>query len=387
MRPELCRSLAVGLPLALASLTPSDAEACAELMCNTVDFWSGVEVVNADKIPVDGVLVLSGYHNFGEDEGLVTSVELEVTLDGQPIAGALETTSIHGTLIWRPAAPWQAGATYKLTGTIDNPDDPDDYYVCSEDVVLDTDIVIDAGPGGAFEAAPFVVVNSDVQTTEPVTLETLACCEGAAPTRMSDGCLGFFIDYDGSQCAPVFRLGKLFVYLQSPAAATGPISKQLVYTVMVDGVPQETRPYPEFTVFLDAPGCVTIEAKDLASGAVSTSPEQCFGMDVADQLGKLPNDAAPMCPLFQCEPTDEGWDLTRCTPVDPADPPTEGGGADSSGGSSGSSGSDSASGGEDDDAKGCACATSPTGDAGWLALVGLLALGRRRGRLRRRRAV
>ena len=386
MRPEVLNAVAVALPLALATLTPTDALACAEAICKDVDFWSGLMPTNADKIPADGVLVLSGFHNHGDDEDSLDRFALEVTLDGQPIAGALETTSVHGALVWRPAEPWQAGKTYKLGGTFDNPEnDPDGYYNCAEDVVFDADLVIDAAPGCAFEAAPFVVNNSEVQSIEPITLETLACCEGASPTRQSDGCFGFFYEYDEAQCGAAFTLGKLFLYVQSPFAATGPISKQLVYTVTVDGVPEQTSFFPEFTLYLDAPACVVFEAMDLASGTVSKSPEQCFGMDVADQLGQQPNDALPKCELFQCEPTEEGWDLTKCTALDPVDPPTEGGGEGSSDGASGSSGSDSGAGA--DDAKGCACATAPAGAPGWLALVGLLALGRRRRPSRRRRAV
>lgn len=132
-----------------------------------------------------------------------------------------------------------------------------------------------------------------------------------------------------------------------------------MYTRKVDGLGHLQRIEPRFSVQLGRPFCVELEALDLASGAMTTSGRQCFGDEVADQLGLQmldpPEDLG--CALQICEPIAGTWDLERCTPYGP--PPSDPGGVV-----------------EQD--SGCGCISGTGGDAGALAGLGLLTLFRRR---------
>jgi len=74
----------------VAIATPGEAQAdaagCYE-PCYNIDAWQDLAPVNAMKIPSDGVLVLQGNHT-GDDAASLPSIELLVTKDGQPLAGA-----------------------------------------------------------------------------------------------------------------------------------------------------------------------------------------------------------------------------------------------------------------------------------------------------------
>src|SRR5688572_22081604 len=130
-------SLTLAFPLVLtAAALPDEAEACAGYYapCDDVEAWLDLAPRNADKIPVDGVLVLQGTYPGVDPDMAIDSIVLEVTLDGQPIAGALETTPHRGTLVWRPTDPWTAGATYQLVGTVTN--GPEAFECAAEELPL-----------------------------------------------------------------------------------------------------------------------------------------------------------------------------------------------------------------------------------------------------------
>ena len=130
-----------------------------------------------------------------------------------------------------------------------------------------------------------------------------------------------------------------------------------MYTRKVDGLLDRGLLEPNFSVELAEPFCVEIEALDLASGTITTSGRQCFGEDVADQLG--PKEIDPpetlTCGLQICEPTESSWDLKRCTPHGPQ--PDEAAGLGETGG--------------------CGCMSGTPGEAGLLVLLGLVGLARR----------
>jgi MYXO-CTERM domain-containing protein len=365
-------ALALAFPILAAAAAPGAAQACAGYYepCQNYEFWQDLAPINATKIPSDGVLVLQGNHQ-GDDAASLPMIELMVTKDGQPIAGALEATSVHGVLVWRPADPWEAGATYALAGTIANPSQAE---ACAALMVpIEGALNIDVAPGAALGTVEFSG-ETTVQSAPQVSLATLACCEGATPSEVYFGC-GSGVDWDPAECAPTQAHGYLSVQINGQPAATGPVAGQIVYTLKVDGSVYSTGLTPQFDVFTDAPFCAVIEAQDLASGAVDAGQKHCFGEAVAGQLGPQLLDPTEklQCALEQCA-TDVGvWDPMMCTPYDPDAPTTS-----DSDGASGSSGSDTA--GEGDADKGCGCDVGPGGDAGLLALVGLVGLVRRRRR-------
>lgn len=382
MAYEKIQALTIAFPIVTAALAPNTAEACpGPDPCAAEDFWSDLVPVNAAQIPSDGVLVLRGDHQNGSDEDWLAKIELTVTKDGQPIAGALETTSQHGTLIWRPEAPWEPGATLQMSGKIPNPEF-DGYYECADaEIVFAADLVIDSEPAAPLGAVEFTAMQS-VALYPEVSFETLVCCPGATPSHGYAGCYGGNNDiyWDHDECAPTVEHGYLLVQMEGEAATTGPASLQVIYTLKVDGAATATSGAPQFNTYQDKPFCAVIEAQDLASGEVTASAEQCFGQDIADQLGVLtiaPPDKLT-CPLENCANGD-GWDPAMCTPFEPEPAPTT---SDTEATAdvtdTGSSGGASDTSGQDGGEKGCACDVGPGGEAGLLALVGLLGAARRR---------
>ncbi len=373
-------ALPLAFPIFAAALAPDTAEACPQPgPCYLLEFWGDLAPVNAAQIPADGVLVLQGTHENGADEDWLTQIELTVTKDGQPTAGALEATSLHGVLAWRPAAPFEPGAALKVNGKVTNPDEASSYNCADEEIVFAADLMIDAENGAPLEPVELVGV-VETESAPVVSFETLACCPGAAPEPGSayNYCdLGETIDWDPATCTPIATHGYLSVTLTGGPATTGPAAEQVLYTLKVDGAAHSVARAPSFSVHGDAAFCAVIEAMDLASGAITSSAEQCFGQDLGDVLGQHPLEPAELgCPLQQCEVVDGLWDPTMCTPLDTEPSPTT---SDTMVDADATDTDPSDSGGSQDGGdEGCACAAAPTGDAGLLALVGLLGLGRRR---------
>jgi len=380
MDSDKLAALALAFPIFVAAATPGEAQAdaagCYE-PCYNVDAWQYLAPVNAAKIPSDGVLVLQGEHK-GDYAAALPPIELLVTKDGQPLAGALETTSLHGVLVWRPLDPWEAGATYALSGTVTNA--TDDSYCGPMMIAIEATLNIDVAPGAALGPAEFVGA-TEVQISPVVALDTLACCEGATPSMGYGygGCGGAGVYWDPNECAPTEARGYLSVQIDGEPAASGAAAAQILYTLQVDGGLASRALAPEFSVVRDTPFCAVIEATDLASGAVTQGQKHCFGEAVADMLGPQPLDPAEklQCALENCADENGGWDPMMCAPLDPDAPTT----SDSDDGESSGPGSDSDTAGEGEDDKGCSCDAQSTGDAGLLALVGVVGLaGRRRRR-------
>ncbi len=358
-------------PILAATVTPAVAQACSTYDCSRYEHWVDLAVVNVAKIPSDGVIVLQGTH-FGEDLASLPAIELTVTQDGQPIAGALEASSMHGVLVWRPAAPWQTDAAYAVAGMVTN---PEEGAGCGQPTIpIEAMVNIDVAPGVALVPVEFSGV-AQVEISPVASLDLLVCCEGTAPSS-GYGCGGPDLYWDAEECAPTLGHGYLTVEISGQAAAAGPTAEQIVYTLKVDGKVETSNRVPQFSVSRDAPFCAVIEASYLASGAVTASEEQCFGQDMVKMLGPQVLDLAAtlQCVLEQCATADNTWDPMMCVPYDPSQPTGSDGGDSASDGS----GSGSATAGEGDGDKGCACAVRPTGDAGLLALVGLVGLARRR---------
>ena len=212
MDSDKLAALALAFPNLAATATPGVAQACPGYYepCLDYDFWQDLAVVNATKIPSDGVVVLQGTHQ-GDDAQSLPTIELTVTKDGQPLAGALEATSLHGVLVWRPSEAWEAGATYALAGTVTNP--PESADCAPMMVAIEAMLNIDVAPGAALGAVAFTG-ESEVQNSSNVSLATLACCEGATPYSGYSGCSGSGVYWDPNECAPTQATGYLSVQIE-----------------------------------------------------------------------------------------------------------------------------------------------------------------------------
>ncbi len=364
------------LPL-FAALTPepADCPGYGEPCFNQVGF-SSVTPLNADKIPTDGVLLLQTSSVGGPDPA---TLELTVTLDGQPIAGAVEATSAFGVLAWRPSEPWAAGATHHLSASIPGIDSSGFYYYdCPAIMIdLDLDILIDEGPSEAL-VEPTLDVADKVHVDPVVSLDSLACCvDGSPPTQGIGGCgAGYYTYFDPMQCAPTQGHGYLDLSAMAGPAAGGATAKLISYQLFADGVAASNPTFaPNFVLTRDAPTCVSVVATNLATGSTAKTTEQCFGADVSDQLGPQELDPAETltCPLETCMVTGDTWDPNTCVPFP--------GGESGSGSETGTDAATATAGETDGDGKvdGCACDARGAAPPG-LALAVLALLGARRRR-------
>jgi len=65
-----------------------------------------------------------------------------VTLSGQPVAGAVEETSVLGVFAWRPAQLLEPGATYEVAGMVDNLAEVEH---CGEDFAVGFEFTVGVG--------------------------------------------------------------------------------------------------------------------------------------------------------------------------------------------------------------------------------------------------
>ncbi len=386
--PALALSLCV-------SAIPDAAEACDPSACGYADVWTSLEPLNAGLIPIDGVLLLQGTNSSGGFDW-DTQISLEVTLAGQPVAGELEQLPLFQLYGWRPAQPLEPGATYKVTGAVDN---PDDFDYCGEDIVLDFEFSADVAASAPL-AVPMVNATEELVINPTWGLEALVCCEGVEPKILVEGCgdtTGFLLDYPEGACAAgegVASLGVTFAVEAPPAMATAGL---VMYEVLVAGEPVRRGLTPQLGYGDFAPFCSEVRVTNLATGESVTTPMQCHGDALADQVGEvtIDADATITCsePLQTCEvnAAADGWNMNKCTPWPPGgdpDEPTSGeptSGSESGNEGGGESGSESSEGsaGEDDlVGKGCAC-DGRGGGSDALALLALLGLTRARRRLPR----
>ncbi len=384
-----CRSL-VPILVVSALLVPREAEACDPDPCYQADYWRTFEPVNAALIPTDGVLVLSGL-NTSNGVTVVDGITLAVTLEGAPVEGTLETAGVPDVLVWRPAAPLTAGATYQVTGLVDNAGDAD---YCGDDIDLDFEFLVDAGPSVPLES-PSLSTMSSVAVVDEITFATLVCCEGTYPLDVVVDCGADVdeIDWTAGQCAPTSGVGYLTVNLDLAPKLPISTTAMLGYRLLVDGAPQPGRTLmPALSVTSPMMVCLDVEVTNLANGEVVLTSAGCFDAGPGEQLGVQTLDPTLVITecagiLQTCEVDAEGtaWDPAKCTPWPPegeTGTPTSSDGSEGSAGTDGSGGSDSTdTAGENElSEKGCGCAGDPDPVAG-LALVGLgLALRRRRRR-------
>jgi hypothetical protein len=366
----------LGLSLCFAMIAEAEAEDCGPIDCPFTDHWVSLEPINVTLVPVDGVLLLQGDNRYGGFDW-ATQFSLEVTLAGQPVAGALEETGLYQLFAWRPEQPFEPGAVYKVTGVVDNSADGE---LCAPDFALDFEFATDIGPIAPL-TAPKVVASEELVINPHHSLETLVCCEGVVPALIFGGCgeaTSITLYYPEGTCAAGSGLASLGVTLditpQSEIATAG----QLAYELIVDGqsVSRSTQTQLRYGAYNEF--CSQIKVTNLANGDTQTVPMQCHGAALIDQVGEVQLDAAAgvTCtePLQTCEidGPKNAWDPSKCTPwpgSDPDQPTTDG---PESGPESGSE----TSAGEDDGVgKGCACDGGDAGGSGLLGMLGVLGLG------------
>lgn len=340
--------LASVVALAALVVPVDEAAACSPNPCVDVRLWYSLQPVNAERVPTDGVLVLQG-GNFGDAP--ISDIALTVTRDGIPVDGALEATDVAGVLVWRPAAPLQAGA-HVVTGTVEN---PDEFTYCQDDLALDFEFMAEVVQPIAL--TPIAVTATEEVSVAPMNeLASLACCEGVIPETVEDSCGGVSPGYKSGECAPTRGTGTLAVELTTASTLPDAAAVQVVYVLKVDGAAVATASDPKFSWRASAPFCTVIEATQLATGEKLATDEQCHGEAVADQLGDQEIDPtlATTCtgPLQTCQvdPATQAWDADDCSPW-----------------------------AADAEKAGCGCNDAAAPD-GWaaLALLGLAALRRRR---------
>ncbi|MCY1064911.1 hypothetical protein OV090_09080 [Nannocystis sp. RBIL2] len=349
MRLSLC-ALSVSIPLAGAALVPAEATACSpgpqHGPCWYADQWAALAPVNAAAIPIDGVLVLQGTQTGPSPEAeWLDAITFTVTRDGQPIAGAIETTGIDDVLIWRPAAPLVPGATYQVEGALDNPDEDPEGEACGPDLLpLVFEFHADAGP-----AAPLATLTTETQGIVTITpqiaeLDALVCCDDAIPFLFETDDCEIEIKWNKGACATLMGEGRLGVTMTTkgvPASTLAMTSRRLV----VDGVPGATFVGADPATSSLAPVCLQVQVRNLASGEMVLSEPQCVGDDVVGSLGKQEVDpSAELAALcagspYECNVQGDVWQPDECEPW-PAEMGTTGESTDTDGDTTGTASTD-----------------------------------------------
>ncbi len=387
----------------LFALVPDEARACGQ-SCPDIGYFNDVQPVNAAAIPIDGVLVLQAAGQDLEDPALIDSLELVVTRDGQPIAGAVEATAGVGVLVWRPSLPLEPGA-HAVHISFSNPENDDYGAGCGpEDGESDFEFLVEDVPSQPL-VSPVVTHKQSVVSQASRDLKDLACCDGAFPEENGGGgCGGEQSYWFQGQCASLLATGLLQIELTAEPQQDPATSGLLLRSFLVDGAPVAIGLTVTAKPRLDHMFCTQVELLNLATGETSISESVCHGDDVAAQLG--PQVVDPMVELAgKCEgalytcaiigDSLKRWDPEACTPLE-ADETSDGPTSSDSQSATDSAdvesdsdpttagpGSDTAPTSGDQDGlidHGCACDSGPGDPAALLGLLGLGLLARRRRR-------
>jgi hypothetical protein len=272
------RRLWMAIPLTGAALMPVEAVAQECWLYCDWDAWLSLTPRNAAAIPIDGVLVLQAelHDKWVEPAG---SIALEVTKNGEPVAGALESTPIHGVMVWRPAQWLEPGATYQVHGTVHNPplDDCPDF----PDIPLDFEFHADLGP-----AEPLPAVLPPQQAAETIEAEdfyhlgSMVCCDGAYPqTQWADCFEELGPGWSQGFCTPVSGTNWLKVQVSQEVpvgpATAGLLARQLLWDGgLLDGELDGPLEHWHWDPF-----CAVVRVRNLATGETRFSDERCYGVD------------------------------------------------------------------------------------------------------------
>lgn len=409
--------IARSLPaLALTAFAlPRPAEACDPDPCQYTETWVQFELVNAQNVGTDGVLMFDAQRGpdasqFSDAEALEV-VSVEVLAEGQPLAGALELEEGWAGVVWRPEAPLPAGAELSIALTIDNAQLEGD--ICQEQP--------DPGPflrtvseGATPSLDPSELIfeaDSSFRMDETEALDGLICCDGAYPI-LEDLC-GPYLNWAEGHCEFTHGTGKVRgnwsanffavdAELRELLSWRVVTSEDVVYAAppRVDGINRT----------FGGPVCARVELLNRVTGELSVELDSCLGEAFADQVGPQELDpseglaASCMGTPYVCEivdgPGGPRWNADDCEDWGDAagdgdgdgdgDSGAEGGDGDgdtdtsgeSDTDSTGESGSDAGLESEGGEGGGCSCSSNddPAPAGLTLALLALLGLGRRRAR-------
>jgi MYXO-CTERM domain-containing protein len=363
-------SVVSGLLLSLLAVPVARADLCDGDPCEAVAAVRDVVPASSAAVPTDGVLVLQIDGAGLSQPQIRERVALTVTLAGEPVAGAIEGVDIDDLLIWRPAEPLQPESVYQATGSFTNP--PGEFNCAPELQAIEFEFTTTAGPAVALDE-PTLTVKPTFFDDPILSLTTAVCCNDAmaADQLLCDVSQG--ITWQKGLCAATSSYGYLRVLLTAATTADPASSGQWVRVLLQDGEPVASSVGTSFQREIDAPACLAIVQRSLATGESTRTEEQCIGDDRADELGVHEVDPSAeldgFCTtdLYTCEIRSGRWDPLQCTSwypdgmAPPADDP-----GDEAGGPVGE--------------RGCSCTSGPPDAA--LGLLALAWLGRRRPRQR-----
>lgn len=239
--------------------------------------------------------------------------------EGVAVDGALEVDPSFSVIVWRPAAPWVAGATYTATGHLDTAAFAMAEYgspsgACGTQAYsVELTIGAEALPA---PAAPPVIVETEHTIVDAESLDALVCCDGALPYReYGPGSCPALENRDDGRCASLRRRGGLAVRHTLDLGALSTAAAGNLVSRVFGGTP---APRVVGGVLLYAPECVRLEILDVARGDIFVD-ERCLGDDIADQLGDIDVDPtarlAEICEgqAYTCEVVGlDRWDAARC---------------------------------------------------------------------------
>lgn len=362
---------------------PSPAEACSPFP--DPGFFPQLADGARTDVPTDGVIAFRA-EAYGEFDEALALLDIEVTQDGTPVAGSIETVEIgtsegFGTVtqifvVWRPDAPFAGETSYVASVAVADGFDP-----MLPPTVTTLDITTAPGSAGPL---PTLALADVELVAESTGFGPRVCCDVGNSCGF-DGC-------EALELADRPAMRARVIVPDDPMAAQA-------YLRLSSGVDDALAEHGIAGLATDVSGtfqrtfdaaagnyCFGVELVSLIDGSVQPMVSQCEAHgDLALTRGENPA-FEPF--LEQCL-ADPFWEDTGEPYVPGGSDETGGddsGGDDSDGDDSGGSGSDDTGGlGQDVELRGCACAVQD-GGTGWPAWAMFVLAGawiRRRGPARR----
>ncbi|MCY1056760.1 hypothetical protein [Nannocystis sp. SCPEA4] len=321
---SVSRFAALGLVLG-GSFIAREAAGCLDLgdPCGTFDTWTMVEEVFTAPIPIDGVIVMrvSGPSGAAPTADIL---EVEVTLDGMALTGAVEDSGIDGVLLWRPELPLTANSTLVVAGTIHNVEFVPNLEFCGEEFVpFEFEVEVAGEPMPPLEL-PAIMASEALEEPLLPSLVQLVCCDGAFPRVEFAGCGPSELVVDEGHCAPLDWVGAMQVEVRGTAIAAPGAASMIAAELRADGkmwAPSFSGPDGFVLRGRETePFCGEVALRNLASGEEVVGPLQCHGDALVTQLG--PQTLTPESPAlaacvgqpYVCEmdELESEWDPDRC---------------------------------------------------------------------------
>lgn len=174
--------------------TSTPARACQPPLCPAeTGRWTEARLANADVIPTDGVLVVTGTRWGGDvAEASFAAIEIEVKRNGVAVAGALEGVDLSDAFVWRPTKGLTPGV-HEVALSIDNdgidPGAPDgNCGPATLDNHFSVEVVDETSPA---PGAPSLRIDAEVSVEGPSDWRPVkrgrwvstSCAAGPARTR------------------------------------------------------------------------------------------------------------------------------------------------------------------------------------------------------------